>query len=115
MPNLFSKLPVPWRKTLLVLAAVSVFAYAVAVLAYVPTTPDIGLRCGFRPVLKRVDLREMPNRPSPDDTLLKVGDCEFSDPAQFWAQVLLVNSLIALEHAPVAPAQGLRLGEQGQK
>src|SRR5262245_59091117 len=95
--KLFPAVSISWRKTLLVLAAVSVLIYAVAVLAYVPWTPDLGFRCAFSPVVKRVYLPENAGYPASEDHIIQVGNYRFpgKDQPQFWAQVQLLRKLIA--------------------
>jgi transcriptional regulator with GAF, ATPase, and Fis domain len=110
---------ISWRKTLLVVAGVLVFGYAVAVVCYVPSTPDIGIRCAFTPVIKQVTLPPDKDGPVVDDELLQVGNYRFPDKAQpqFWAQVQLLRRLIVLRGGPPPDTDPpvMRTNEAGQK
>jgi transcriptional regulator with GAF, ATPase, and Fis domain len=77
-----------WRQALLVLAGVCSCAYALGVLWYVQSTPDIGLRCAFSPVINRVDpsfLRTEGRLPDlRGHTIVKLG----GQPVQTWPHLL---------------------------
>jgi transcriptional regulator with GAF, ATPase, and Fis domain len=96
---------IPWRKAFLVGAAFLAFLYAVAVLCYVPWTPDIGIRCAFSPIVKHVSLTGPGEKPAPNDTLRKVGHYQFPEPnePQFWAQIQLQRKLVELRDGLVPP------------
>jgi transcriptional regulator with GAF, ATPase, and Fis domain len=89
-----------WHKAILISAAVVVLMYAVAVLVYVSSTPEIGFRCSFGPVVKKV--ADGQTHPNLGDTILQVGDYQFPPKGQpqFWAQVQLLRKLTAIRDAP---------------
>jgi transcriptional regulator with GAF, ATPase, and Fis domain len=82
--------PVFRRHLSIVLAAFLVCAYAGGVLSYVATTPEIGLRCAFAPVVNHFypeflypeELRQ--ERLKPGDTLRRIGHQEI----ETWPQLL---------------------------
>jgi len=55
---------IQWRKTFMILAGALVCSYAVWVLWYVHSTPDIGLRTAFDPEIRRVEGNAIYNGPS---------------------------------------------------
>ncbi|HEV3257575.1 MAG TPA: sigma 54-interacting transcriptional regulator [Gemmataceae bacterium] len=94
-----------WRKAVIVLAGALACGYAVTVLWYVATTPDIGLRCAFTPVItqqpaSRDFIAEDGSLPQAGDRLIQVGPYPFPDEAQprLWSQVLLLRDLLDLRH-----------------
>jgi transcriptional regulator with GAF, ATPase, and Fis domain len=109
---------VPWRKAMLVAVGALSFGYAVAVLCYVPWTPDIGVRCAFKPIVQNVTLAGEGKKPAPNDTLRKVGHYQFPEPdkAQFWAQIQLQRKLSELRDGR-APAEDppVLVTENGEK
>ena len=90
-----------WHKAIILMAGALACAYAVTVLCYVASTPDIGLRCAFTAKITRLpapdDVKGDP-RPKKGDTLLQVGPYPFSDTDQprLWSQVLLLRDLVEL-------------------
>ncbi|HZU36312.1 MAG TPA: sigma 54-interacting transcriptional regulator [Gemmataceae bacterium] len=92
-----------WRQTAIVVGGVVALAYALSVLWYARSTPDIGLHCSFLPVLTG------PADPgfvvSPDkkiqggDRLVAVGHYRFRSEHEpyVWAQVALVRFLRDLQ------------------
>src|SRR5262245_16235568 len=90
-----------WRQALLVLAGGLVCTYALAVLWYVHSIPDIGLRCAFSPVINNVDpnfLRTEGHEPPTDlreHTIVALG----GGPVETWPQFL--RMLRALRDQPV--------------
>jgi transcriptional regulator with GAF, ATPase, and Fis domain len=98
------------RRNLLVSGGALGLLYAVAVLAYVPFTPDIGIRCAFSPVIKRVSLPSSPEFPACGDVLRQIGNYQFPEEAkpQFWAQVQLHRQLVALRDQTDQHSDSLR-------
>ncbi len=86
------------RKVLLLAAAVGVILYAASVLLFVSLTPDIGFRCSFTPVVKRVSITGDKPHPAVGDYIVQVGDFRFPsvETPQSWAQVQLLRTLKAL-------------------
>src|SRR5262245_6307276 len=86
------------RKVLLFSLGTLACFYAVSVLWYVPSTPDIGIHCSFTPTIKRVSLpANGTDFPSDGDNLVQVGRYRFPDETQphpMWAQVRLLRELI---------------------
>jgi transcriptional regulator with GAF, ATPase, and Fis domain len=86
------------RKVLLFSLGTLACFYAVNVLWYVPSTPDIGIHCSFTPTIKRVSLpANGTDFPSVGDNLVQVGRYRFPDETQphpMWAQVRLLRELI---------------------
>lgn len=78
----------------MILAGVFIFAYAVAVLIYVQSIPDIGIKSIFSPVVKGTPRFFSGQQPREGDTVLRVGD---------WA----VNSWADLLGAPFVMQQRL--------
>src|SRR5205809_648252 len=75
------------RRGLLVLAGLFVLGYAISVLWYVQSIPDIGLRTAFTPVVKGAYPRYLPKegpRPEVGDTIIKVGN----RPIETWLDLL---------------------------
>jgi len=74
--------------------------YSIAVLTYVPSTPDIGIHCSFTPIIKRVAVAAQEGvYPSVGDSLVQVGRYRFPEDAQphpTWSQVRLLRELIDL-------------------
>jgi transcriptional regulator with GAF, ATPase, and Fis domain len=95
---------IQWRKILLVAAGLLACVYAVSVLAYVPRTPDIGLRCGFAPVIKRVSLPEDgQTHPQLEDTIEQIGNYQFraENTSHLWTQVLMLRKLTNFRDKPL--------------
>jgi transcriptional regulator with GAF, ATPase, and Fis domain len=93
-----------WRKMLLLSAGLLACAYAVRVLWYVPHTPDLGIRCGFAPIIKKVTLPEDGQaHPQPEDTLEQIGPYVFraENPHQLWTQVLMLRKLTDFRDKPL--------------
>src|SRR5260370_11751814 len=81
----------PWRKQLLIIAGALSFIYAIIVLWYVHSMPDIGLRSAFDNSVKRFDgeLLQMPTggsnfSPQEEDRILKLGGL----PVLTWSNLL---------------------------
>jgi transcriptional regulator with GAF, ATPase, and Fis domain len=89
--------PVARRRAWVVLASVLVCAYAAGVLGYVLTTPEIGIRCAFAPVVNHFypefldPPRQSPLRPG--DQITKVAD----QPVENWSHFLQKLSLLSKE------------------
>jgi transcriptional regulator with GAF, ATPase, and Fis domain len=84
---------------LIVCAGILVCAYALSVLAFVQSIPDIGLRCGFSPEIQHVDPGFFPpGQPVPEvgDRLVQLGE----DPVENWPEMLR-----CLRKLPDKPAQ----------
>src|SRR5262245_60291237 len=83
--------PIPRRRLLIVLAGFLVCGYALSVLFYVLSVPDIGLRCVFTPTITRVfpgycyPEPEHQTIPERGDTIVQVGDQRVEDN---WLQYL---------------------------
>ncbi len=112
-----------WRKLLLAGAGVFVCLYAVSVLWYVHSVPDIGLRCTFSPEIKHIDdhyfVDPTPEAvPQLDDRLVQVADKPIAEAGpQVWSQITLLRALVALRDSPIADQDPnlVRLGQNGQK
>ncbi len=115
--------PISLRKILLFSLGTLVCLYAVSVLWYVPSTPDIGVHCSFTPTVKRISLaKDGQDDLQVGDNLVQVGRYRFPDdlqPQPIWAQVRLLRELMDLRHpGPVnGPGGELVAGENadGQK
>src|SRR5439155_326618 len=89
------------RKALLLLTGGLVCLYAVSVLWYVQTIPDMGLRSAFSPIINHVDrtfLRDEEGAPPPnlrDCVIVQIGEHSVDT----WPQIL--RALSALRQAPV--------------
>jgi transcriptional regulator with GAF, ATPase, and Fis domain len=94
---------IQWRKIALTGAGLLACVYAVSVLWYVPRTPDIGFRCGFAPVIKRVSLQEGHVFPQPEDTIEQIGNYTFQadNPHHLWAQVVMLRKLTDFRDKPL--------------
>jgi transcriptional regulator with GAF, ATPase, and Fis domain len=90
--------PVARRKLAVIIAAVFVWSYALAVLAYVLATPEIGVRCAFTPVVNHFDSDFLyPRDQTPlveGDTIEQVGN----QPVTNWSQ--LMRKIADLNHQP---------------
>jgi transcriptional regulator with GAF, ATPase, and Fis domain len=90
----------PVKKTVLFSLGTLICLYSIAVLWYVPSTPDIGIHCSFTPIVKRVSVPENAETyPSVGDNLVQVGRYRFPEETQphpMWAQVRLLRELIDL-------------------
>src|SRR5713101_927698 len=91
-----------WRKSLLGLAGILVFLYAVSVLWYVVSIPDIGLRCVFSTKVNRLYPRYLVHEesgldPEPGDTVLQLGD----RPIDTWPQWLRTLTDLEKKQPPV--------------
>ncbi len=83
-----------WRKVFLVAAGALACLYAVSVLCYVPFTPDVGFRCAFSPVVKRVTKPERgADYPQVGDTIVQLGNFHFPEKTELWAQVMVLREL----------------------
>src|SRR5436190_23461679 len=91
------------RKPWLILVGILVCIYAMAVLWYVQSIPDIGLRCAFDPSVKSVYesyLRSGDGQfqsPEPGDTIIQLG----SIPVETWPQLL--RALLAMRYQTPDP------------
>jgi transcriptional regulator with GAF, ATPase, and Fis domain len=98
------------KKSLLFAFGALVLVYAVVVLWYVPSTPDIGVHCSFTPVVKRISLpASKPENISVGDNIIQVGRYQFPDETQpnpMWAQVRLLRELLDLRRNPNAEIYG---------
>jgi transcriptional regulator with GAF, ATPase, and Fis domain len=98
------------RKLCLAGLGTFVLVYAVTVLCYVPSTPDIGVHCSFTPVVKRISLpSSFSESVSVGDNLIQVGGYHFPDETQpnpMWAQVRLLRELLDLRIDPTALGPG---------
>ncbi len=83
-----------WPKAFLILGGALACTYALAVLVYVPSTPDIGFRCAFSPVVKRLT-KPSPGESYPQvgDVITQVGNLHFPEDTQLWAQVMVLREL----------------------
>jgi transcriptional regulator with GAF, ATPase, and Fis domain len=99
------------RKIALISAAFFVLIYAISVLAYVPWTPVIGLRCAATPTIQQVNPRSVSPEPGevlpePGDNMVQVGntlvDVEAKEktPPRLWTQLLILRALNNLETDP---------------
>src|SRR5262245_17767155 len=103
-------LSLPFKKIVLFSLGGLICLYSIAVLSYVPSTPDIGIHCSFTPMIKRVAVPENGGvYPSVGDNLVQVGRYRFPEenqPHPMWAQVRLLRELIDLRQD--GPSQGPR-------
>lgn len=112
---------ITWKKSLLILAGVIAFSYAVSVLWFVSSCPDMGLHCSFSPVIKRVDSRYLEgdsgaDLPMPGDSLVQVGDFPVKQGERnLWAHILLFRALLSLRDAPIDGSPWLRTGPDGER
>jgi transcriptional regulator with GAF, ATPase, and Fis domain len=96
-----------WRKALLVVAGILVCFYALSVLWYVQSIPDIGIRCAFGPAAKRVYPRylrvatENDRVPREGDVIVKLG----AKDVEIWPQLL--RGLIDLRRQEFVPVKSL--------
>ncbi len=97
------------RRFLIVVAAGFVCAYAVGVLGYVRSTPEIGVRCAFTPVVNHF----YPEFLYPEDQQpIQRGDVVVgldNHPVGNWSQLL--QKLIALRSEPAEPGERASLAE----
>jgi len=103
VPSFLSRLAIPQlftRRGLLILAGVFIFTYAVAVLIYVQSIPDIGLKSIFSPVVKGTPRFFSGTQPREGDIVLRVGNW----PVNSWADLL---------GAPFVMQQRLASGDAG--
>lgn len=80
----------------MVFGAIVGCAYALGVVLYVLSTPDIGLRCGFTPEIIYVDpasCQGLEKPPHEKDILVQVGKDTKFDPDLTLSQVLLIRAL----------------------
>src|SRR5262249_18673058 len=104
-------LSLPVKKIVLFSLGGLICLYSIAVLSYVPSSPDIGIHCSFNPIIKRVTV---PNPeevgPAVGDNLVQVGKYRFPEemqPHPMWAQVRLLRELIDLRNdGPSRDANG---------
>jgi transcriptional regulator with GAF, ATPase, and Fis domain len=86
---------------LIILAAFLVCGYAACVLAYVRSSPEIGVRCAFTPIVNYFypEFAYPPGQEllKPNDTIVQLGDREVHN----WSQFL--NKLIELRDEPATP------------
>jgi transcriptional regulator with GAF, ATPase, and Fis domain len=91
------------RRGFLILAGISVCLYAISVLLYVQTLPDLGLRTVFSPILKTKPRYSVPGseglQPREGDTVLMVGDI----PIRTWADLLTVPLDLQGKLSPLPP------------
>ncbi|HWY86593.1 MAG TPA: GAF domain-containing protein, partial [Gemmataceae bacterium] len=92
------------RRGLLILAGILAFAYAVVILIYVQSIPDIGLRSAFRPNIMGQAKPFEGARPEEGDEVTMVGDIEIKT----WADLLnapfhLRDSLRGISGTELAP------------
>src|SRR4051794_9593376 len=107
-----SRVQVVWRKALLGGVGILVCLYAITVLWYVQSMPDLGLRCAFDPSLKYVYepyLRTDGGRleaPAPRDVIIQVGD----RPVETWPNVL--QAFVGLAQETPVPVASLTEADQ---
>jgi len=92
------------RRGLLILAGILAFSYAVVILVYVQSIPDIGLRSAFRPTIMGQAKPFEGARPEEGDEVTMVGDIEIKT----WADLLnapfhLRDSLRGISDTELAP------------
>jgi transcriptional regulator with GAF, ATPase, and Fis domain len=99
-----------WRKAILAVAGVCICLYAISVLWYVQSIPDIGLRCAFGPAVKRVYpryLRFVPEQdhsehaPKEGDVIIRLGARD----VEIWPQLL--RGLIDLRGQAFVPVSSV--------
>jgi transcriptional regulator with GAF, ATPase, and Fis domain len=79
---------------MLIAAAAAACFYALGVLCYVPFTPDVGFRCAFSPIVKRVTKPDRgANYPQVGDRIVQLGSFHFPQQTQLWAQVMVLREL----------------------
>src|ERR671939_1307300 len=92
------------RRLLIGVVAFLACAYALGVFGYVLSTPEIGVRCAFTPVVNHFYQEFLyPEEQAPlreGDRIVQVGD----QPVDNWPQLL--RKLIRLEDEPAEPARG---------
>src|SRR5437762_6378297 len=104
--------PASWRKLLLILAGIGAGLYALTVLAYVQSNPDIGLRCAFHPtvLLAHPEYARTDNGrfrpPQPGDRIVQVGD----RPVESWPELL--KALVVLRKAESVAVNSLEEAER---
>src|SRR5436305_14986174 len=85
-----------WRKGFLACAGCLVCFYELTVVCYVQSSPDIGIHCGFAPIINGVDeghLRTNGELPRSGDTLVQVGTVPIEANPRLWSQVLILRAL----------------------
>ena len=103
-----------WRKAILVGAGLFICGYAVSVLWYAQSFPDIGLRCMFSPVVHRVHdgyVRGADSHPPPDldgFTIDQIGPY----PIDSWPTLLRSLILLDTKDAAVPVADLTQAGER---
>jgi transcriptional regulator with GAF, ATPase, and Fis domain len=99
-------------RALIILSAILVCAYAIGVLIYVMTLPDIGVRSAFAPIVNGFDrdflYPENQSPLKPGDRILAVGDKEIED----WPQLLRL--LVAMRRRTVPPVAASALNLQDE-
>jgi transcriptional regulator with GAF, ATPase, and Fis domain len=89
------------RRLLIIVAAFLVCGYAACVLAYVRSSPEIGVRCAFTPIVNYFypEFAYPPGQEllQPNDTIIRLGDREVHN----WSQFL--NKLLELRDEPAPP------------
>src|SRR5437870_5514840 len=97
------------RRGLLILAGIMVFAYAVIILLYVQSIPDLGIRSAFSTVINSQPRPYEGEIPQKGDVVYRVGDI----PINHWADLL--NAPFRLRdrlEASVSPEQKAKEMEQ---
>src|SRR5438046_1078452 len=90
-----------WSKAVLLVTGVCICTYAISILWYVQSIPEIGLRCAFSPVVNNVDQRfvcpteGLPPPELRECAIVKVG----GQPVETWPQLL--RTLLMLRDTPV--------------
>jgi transcriptional regulator with GAF, ATPase, and Fis domain len=100
------------RRFLICVAAVLVLGYAVGVLGYVRSTPEIGIRCAFTPVVNHFFPEFLY---PPDQEKIESGDVVVgldNQPVDNWSQLL--QKLIALRAEPAEPGDREALADTKQ-
>src|SRR5260370_33485626 len=98
---------IPWRKSLLILSGSLAVLYALTVLWYVYSMPDIGLRTAFDTSVKRFEGDSRPTlvgldvEPKDEDRIVKLG----KDAVRTWPQLL--QALNALRQLPAEEVSSL--------
>src|SRR5437588_12484119 len=99
-------LQIPWRKVLLILAGALACSYALWVLWYVHSTPDIGLRTAFSPEIRRIEGNTLfsaqgSETPNVGDTIVSLNGRTVST----WPHLL--QALRDLRHETAVPVAAL--------
>jgi transcriptional regulator with GAF, ATPase, and Fis domain len=98
--------PSNWKKLFLVLAGTAVLGYSIILLAYVTSTPDIGLHCAFTSAIKHINpdyLRKEEGQMLPEegDVLVRVGGMPIDrEGTKLWGQIRLLRRLFELRNQP---------------